>query len=230
MSSATKTSRTIGVVIVVAGGLTLLSLVAINPFVAELLFPRVYVKRLAVIGMYLTWAGGIGGGLILLGLLTYRLRSAGMANAALLLFTLSLIVLADRLLLVIIGLPLWIHDPQIHYRHRPGAVSVWPETYGYKPIRINSYGYHDDEFPVAKPPGEFRAVMLGDSVTMGHGVTAAETYSNQLERMIAARRPAAPRSSKPGSRVTRRFRNWCCSGNPSSSGPISSPSVSCSTT
>ncbi len=48
----------------------------------------------------------------------------------------------------------------------------------------NSYGHHDNDFPLKKGIGEFRGVMLGDSITMGHGVTREETFANQLEALL----------------------------------------------
>lgn len=60
----------------------------------------------------------------------------------------------------------------------------WGEKYDNKPIFINQHGFHDDDFPEKKAAGEFRGLIIGDSIVMGHGVTAAETFSNQLERML----------------------------------------------
>lgn len=55
---------------------------------------------------------------------------------------------------------------------------------GNKLIRINRYGHHDDDFTKQKSQDEFRAVMLGNSITMGHGMNSSETFSNQLENML----------------------------------------------
>lgn len=95
----------------------------------------------------------------------------------------SAVVLSDRLLLSRYGLPLWIADKENHFRHRPNTVR---EFQG-KLIRINKYGQHDDDFPVEKAESEFRGVVLGDSITMGHGVTREETFSNQLETSLRER-------------------------------------------
>jgi hypothetical protein len=51
-------------------------------------------------------------------------------------------------------------------------------------IRINSQGYHDDEFPRLKPPGELRGIVVGNSLPMGHLVTAGETFPNRLEALL----------------------------------------------
>jgi hypothetical protein len=42
-----------------------------------------------------------------------------------------------------------------------------------------------------KSDHEFRGLMLGDSITMGHGVTRNEAFANQLEEMMKARHPTA---------------------------------------
>lgn len=70
-------------------------------------------------------------------------------------------------------------DPELHYKHRPNAKRHW-DSFGNKPIIINSWGHHDNEFPVEKPAKQCRILNLGDSITMGHGVIRDETYSNQL--------------------------------------------------
>jgi lysophospholipase L1-like esterase len=54
-------------------------------------------------------------------------------------------------------------------------------------VVINRWGFHDTDFPLEKPAREFRALMLGDSVTMGFGVTYAETFSAHLEELLDAR-------------------------------------------
>ena len=61
-----------------------------------------------------------------------------------------------------------------------------PVLYGLNPEHpeISSQGLRDDEVVVPKPPGIFRILMLGDSVAYGHTVPAADTFSNQLERML----------------------------------------------
>jgi len=96
----------------------------------------------------------------------------------------SVVILSDRLFLAMLGLPLWVPDMDNRYRHRAGALRSWGSMFEHKLIRTNRYGHHDDDFPVKKSDGEFRLLMLGDSVTMGQGVTRGETYSNQLESML----------------------------------------------
>lgn len=104
-------------------------------------------------------------------------------NYLLLFTTLLLILIIDRLLLLYFGLPLWEWDEKLHYKHRPNIVRHWV-SYNNKPIKINAYGQHDDPFPIKKPSKELRILNLGDSITMGHGVTKDETYSKYLETFL----------------------------------------------
>ena len=182
--------RRVGRVFVLLGIVVLLTVAVINPWLVEWLFPERYVVRLEVIHAYMRAALWVGGVLILIGLLTRKFGHAATLKVGLLVTACGALLLLDRLLLVVLGLPLWTHDPQIHYRHRPNAIRHWGPRFDYKAIRINAYGHHDHDFPTSKAPGEFRGVMLGDSVTMGHGVTRDETFANQLEEMIRARDPA----------------------------------------
>jgi lysophospholipase L1-like esterase len=76
-------------------------------------------------------------------------------------------------------------DPVLVYELTPGAAS---ERDGI-PIRINSDGFRDDPFPGPRQPGEFRVVVVGDSVTAGHSVPMDEAFAQLLEQRLAARPP-----------------------------------------
>lgn len=52
-------------------------------------------------------------------------------------------------------------------------------------IKTNSLGYRMDEFPIEKPEGEYRILLLGDSTTFGFGVEMNESFPEQLEKMLA---------------------------------------------
>jgi lysophospholipase L1-like esterase len=72
------------------------------------------------------------------------------------------------------------------WRFRPGA--RWKTSVGEHPVSINSHGLRDRE--VGPPePGTFRILVLGDSVTFGHGVAVGDTYVRQLEQRLAERQP-----------------------------------------
>lgn len=98
--------------------------------------------------------------------------------------TLFFIVLIDRILLNYFTVPLWEWDEKLHFKHRPNSVKQW-ESFGNKPIVINEYGQHDDSYKIKKQKKELRILNLGDSITMGHGVTKDETYSKFLETILS---------------------------------------------
>jgi len=58
------------------------------------------------------------------------------------------------------------------------------------PVRINDLGFRDTrDYVLAKPPGGFRILVLGDSVTFGHGATYETTYPYLLEQRLRVWRP-----------------------------------------
>jgi len=58
------------------------------------------------------------------------------------------------------------------------------------PVHTNSLGLRDDrEFPLAKSSTTFRILVLGDSVTFGHGSVAEHSYPRLLEDLLRAWRP-----------------------------------------
>lgn len=58
------------------------------------------------------------------------------------------------------------------------------------PVAINRLGFRDPrEYSIEKPPGTFRILVLGDSVTFGHGATFETTYPFLLEQRLKAWRP-----------------------------------------
>ena len=109
---------------------------------------------------YSVWSAALGILLVMVGFAFLKRRSRCMGNFVTLFMTVSIIVLSDRLLLAKYGLPLWVPDAENHYYHRPKVVRSWGKEFGNKLIRINSYGHHDDEFPIQKDKGEFRGIVL----------------------------------------------------------------------
>lgn len=58
------------------------------------------------------------------------------------------------------------------------------------PVRTNALGFRDDrEYPLAKGPRTFRILLLGDSVTFGHGSIYRNTYPRLLEDRLRAWKP-----------------------------------------
>ena len=68
-----------------------------------------------------------------------------------------------------------------HWRTTPYCVEV----------RFNSLGYRDSEF-APKRAGVRRIVVVGDSLTYGHGLPESASYPRQLESLLAARPGAEP--------------------------------------
>lgn len=59
------------------------------------------------------------------------------------------------------------------------------EAMGWPPWEeINGDGLRDRTHPLEKPPGTYRLVALGDSVTLGAGIEPAQAYPQVLERML----------------------------------------------
>lgn len=58
-------------------------------------------------------------------------------------------------------------------------------TWGHR-VRFNRAGFREREFAMPKPPGVYRIVVLGDSLTWGAGLGEEERYSSQLEARLLA--------------------------------------------
>jgi hypothetical protein len=55
------------------------------------------------------------------------------------------------------------------------------------PVKVNDLGFRDPrEYPLAKPDKTFRILVLGDSVTFGHGAVYETTYPYLLEQRLKA--------------------------------------------
>jgi hypothetical protein len=84
-------------------------------------------------------------------------------------------------------------DERLSYRH-PRATT---RRYQGVELRYNELGLRDDPI-AAKAPGEFRVLVLGDSVALGWGVRQEETFSAVLERQLAADLPGPVRVINTG--------------------------------
>lgn len=73
----------------------------------------------------------------------------------------------------------WTSRPDVvkHHRSRSGEFDV---TY-----RINALGYRGPDYPQEKSPGQYRILVLGDSVGFGWGVAEQETFAGILDRELA---------------------------------------------
>jgi len=71
-------------------------------------------------------------------------------------------------------------NPGMSHQHVPNSDAVLMGV----PVNINSRGFRDREYPVRKPAGTFRIMLLGDSLTFGWGVKEEDRFSNRLERLL----------------------------------------------
>jgi lysophospholipase L1-like esterase/multidrug transporter EmrE-like cation transporter len=180
---ASPSVRIISLLVVTIGIASLISSILIHPSVSR--YWRADILNYQDVSLqYAVWSAVLGVVVLTVGFTFFKVNSSRMGHVVTLFTTLSIIVLSDRLLLATYGLPLWIPDAENHYVHRPNVIRSWGKEFEDKLIRINSYGHHDDEFPIKKGKGEFRGIILGDSIAMGHGVTSDETFANQLERQL----------------------------------------------
>lgn len=75
-------------------------------------------------------------------------------------------------------------NKDIGHVHRPGAQATLMGV----PVSINKDGLRDRDYPVERTAAR-RYVFLGDSLTMGWGVKAEESFAKRLEAKLAAQGP-----------------------------------------
>lgn len=79
--------------------------------------------------------------------------------------------------------------PGAHHIHKPH----WKGLHDGKLLIANQWGMRsEDDFPKEKPPGEFRILCLGDSVTFGFGVNNGEDYPARLSNVLNKRDGGTP--------------------------------------
>lgn len=178
MDIETKLSK----IFILIGILEIISSILIFPDVAIFWRKNIVNYHSAMID-YSLYASLIGLLTIACGFLQKKSKKNIITNLSILYLTVSLFFLGDRLLLAKYGYGLWKHDLELHFVHRPNSTYTWGSEYDNKLIKINCDGYHDDEFNAIKKLEEFRIFMLGNSITMGHGVNKDEAFSNQLEQL-----------------------------------------------
>ncbi|MBL8863516.1 MAG: SGNH/GDSL hydrolase family protein [Planctomycetes bacterium] len=81
--------------------------------------------------------------------------------------------------------------PGLNYELVPGAQG----TYAGVEVSVNALGARGPEVQRVKPPGTFRIVAVGDSLTFGFGAPQAGTWPAALERQLA------PRAAELGARA-----------------------------
>lgn len=75
-------------------------------------------------------------------------------------------------------------EEPIGYRNRPGL----QDRFFGVPVSINTLGLRDREVQ-DKMPGEFRILVMGDSVPFGIGVRYEDSFPHQLETLLHERQP-----------------------------------------
>jgi lysophospholipase L1-like esterase len=86
---------------------------------------------------------------------------------------------------------LFMTDPQVGFRLKPGARTRFKTSDFETDIVINSSGTRDDEIG-PKAPNERRIVVLGDSLVMAIQVPLAETFCKRLQDRLNADPAAGP--------------------------------------
>ena len=108
---------------------------------------------------------------------------------------------AIALIVAVAAVELWVRMSWDDKRGRPGfylsdpvlGQRLAPDYEGWfagVPVRINSLGFRDTrDYPLEKSPTTFRILVLGDSVTFGHGALSETTYPFLLEQNLHKWRP-----------------------------------------
>ena len=109
-------------------------------------------------------------------------------NGAVVLASLAVGLLLAEISLRIIGfdyVPFWRPDPITGLGLRPDTAG-WFRKEGQAYVSISSQGLRDRERPVAKPPGTYRIVVLGDSYAEALQVDVERTFWRLLEKKLQA--------------------------------------------
>jgi lysophospholipase L1-like esterase len=81
--------------------------------------------------------------------------------------------------------PVWGHDPELGWRHIPGAAGWLVSPEFAVEYRINAAGQRDREVDGEAAPGVRRILCFGDSFVEGWGVDQQERVSEVLQRKLA---------------------------------------------
>jgi hypothetical protein len=124
-----------------------------------------------------------------------RRLAAAAANLGLLAVSLTVcLVVAELAVRALYGAPPHWRTPQVkhevtRYGYRPVPhQTAWS---GGAPVRTNAFGFRGPEWRVPKPPGTFRVMVLGDSLSFGNLVAYEDTFAARLQEGLRARRPDA---------------------------------------
>ena len=87
--------------------------------------------------------------------------------------------------------PLYIADPRVGTSLRPNLVSRFTRSDVDQVVVTNSHGFHDAEYPRAKPEGVKRVLILGDSFMEALQVDVEETFGQRLQEKLNRRSPGS---------------------------------------
>jgi hypothetical protein len=117
-------------------------------------------------------------------------------------FGITIPVLAATLVAAVALVEAWVRVTWDPARGRPGLFvsdpvrldKLAPNYDGWfagVPVRTNALGFRDNRnYQLEKRPGTFRILVLGDSVTFGHGSVYEHTYPLLLEQRLKAWKPS----------------------------------------
>lgn len=86
--------------------------------------------------------------------------------------------------------PLYMAHPVLGGTLRPGIRTRYRRADVDQEVLINAHGFHDEEYPRAKPPGTRRVLLLGDSFMEALQVGIHETFAKVLQRCLT--KPGEP--------------------------------------
>jgi len=87
----------------------------------------------------------------------------------------------------------YVADPNLPFRPRPFSRGTGRNDEFSYDYQHNSFGFRDVEHEIAKAPGTFRLLGLGDSFTYGIGASLRETYLSRLEVLLNHRAGVHPK-------------------------------------
>ncbi len=73
------------------------------------------------------------------------------------------------------------YHPRLGWWHEPNKTGVFVKIDCRQPVSINSRGLREREIPYVKPPGVYRVLVLGNSVTVGFEVPAEKVLTRVME-------------------------------------------------
>lgn len=82
--------------------------------------------------------------------------------------------------------PLLVVDPVFDFALRPSSRLRWKKVDVDQEVVTNAFGFHDEEYPRAKPPGLKRVLLVGNSFMEALQVDIAATFAKRLQSSLGA--------------------------------------------